>query len=104
MTLCACRWPNVATVAKASFGWRLRLLPYIYTAFHDGHESGCPVMRPLFMAFPGDASVRSNNRQWCAAPSGRRHMTVHCPCRQQMFVGKDHVHGRTALMRDESLP
>ena len=76
MILCACRWPNVATVAKASFGWRLRLLPYIYTAFHDGHESGCPVMRPLFMAFPGDASVRSNNRQWCVVPSGRRHMTM----------------------------
>lgn len=86
INLCARRWPNVATVAKASFGWRLRLLPYIYTAFHDGHESGCPVMRPLFMAFPGDASVRSNNRQWCVAPSGRRHMTLQCPFRQHKDI------------------
>lgn len=86
ITVCACRWPDVATVAKASFGWRLRLLPYIYTAFHDGHESGCPVMRPLFMAFPGDASVRSNNRQWCVAPPGRRHTTLCCSCRLYNFV------------------
>ncbi|KAK9835343.1 hypothetical protein WJX81_003869 [Elliptochloris bilobata] len=58
------RWPAVATVAKASFGWRLRMLPYTYTAFHDASASGCPVARPLFMAFPSDATTRSNNRQW----------------------------------------
>ena len=72
----------MATVAKASFGWRLRLLPYIYTAFYDGHTSGCPVMRPLFMAFPGDASVRSNNQQWCAAMRRRRHCIA---CTERMW-------------------
>ena len=93
----------MATVAKASFGWRLRLLPYIYTAFHDGHESGCPVMRPLFMAFPGDASVRGNNRQWCVALFGWSHMTLHSPCRpHQMCLGS--MVGKESSRPEESRP
>ena len=61
------RWPAVATVAKTSFSWRLRMLPYMYTAFHDAHVAGCPVARPLFLAFPADSSTRANNKQWCVA-------------------------------------
>ena len=59
-----CRWPSVTTVAQKAFTWRLRVLPYHYTAFFDSHTYGCSVMRPLFFPFPGDASTYYNNYQW----------------------------------------
>ena len=45
-------------------GWRLRLLPYLYTAHFTAHARGCPVARPLFAAFPADAGVRNLAGQW----------------------------------------
>lgn len=45
-------------------GWRLRLLPYLYTAHFHAHIRGCPVARPLFTAFPADPAVRNLAGQW----------------------------------------
>mmetsp|Transcript_16244 Transcript_16244/g.31748 ORF Transcript_16244/g.31748 Transcript_16244/m.31748 type:complete len:1001 (-) Transcript_16244:128-3130(-) len=36
---------------------RYRLLPYVYTLFYEASTHGSPVMRPLWMEFPNDASV-----------------------------------------------
>jgi alpha-glucosidase len=33
---------------------RMRLLPYLYTAFEDCHRTGAPVLRPLLFEFPAD--------------------------------------------------
>lgn len=38
---------------------RYRLMPYLYTAFYQAHNSGLPVMQPVFMADPADKSLRS---------------------------------------------
>ena len=52
-----CRWPSVAQIARQQLGWRMRAMPYLYTAFFDASQHGCPVMRPLFYPFPADDNV-----------------------------------------------
>jgi hypothetical protein len=58
------RWPSVQAVAQKVFTWRLRALPYHYSAFYDAHTFGCPVMRPMFLSFPGDANALPLDQQW----------------------------------------
>ncbi len=41
---------------------RYRLMPYIYTAFRRAHTDGQPVMAPVFMADPADASLRAEEQ------------------------------------------
>jgi hypothetical protein len=60
----SCRWPLVTEVARKVLGWRLRLLPYTYSAFYDSHTLGCPVARPLFASFPADAATLRLREQW----------------------------------------
>jgi alpha-glucosidase len=42
-------------INRASIELRYRLLPYIYTVFHEHTETGAPVMRPLWFEYPDDA-------------------------------------------------
>ena len=58
------RWPKVADASRKAFGVRYRALPYLYTAFADSRAHGCPVARPLFMAFPADRELRNLHSQW----------------------------------------
>ncbi len=37
---------------------RYRLMPYLYTLFHEAAETGMPVMRPVFFADAADARLR----------------------------------------------
>ncbi|MCB1321174.1 MAG: hypothetical protein KDK34_13025, partial [Leptospiraceae bacterium] len=39
-------------IARKHIRRRYRLLPYIYTLFHESHATGAPVVRPLFYEFP----------------------------------------------------
>ncbi|MFW5861127.1 MAG: TIM-barrel domain-containing protein [Spirochaetota bacterium] len=40
---------------------RYRLLPYIYTLFHESSKTGLPVMRPVFFANPENTELRDED-------------------------------------------
>jgi alpha-glucosidase len=44
-----------AEINRASIELRYRLLPYIYSLFHEHTRTGAPVMRPLWFEYPDDA-------------------------------------------------
>jgi len=48
---------HVEETARQYLGLRYRLLPYLYTQLKQSCQSGWPLMRPLYVDFPGDARV-----------------------------------------------
>lgn len=54
--------PAVERTARIALLRRYRLLPYLYTCFHEAASSGLPVMRPLFLADPGNPALRAEER------------------------------------------
>lgn len=50
---------EVEKVCRTAIERRYRLLPYIYTLFHEASTVGLPVMRPVFWADTKDLSLRS---------------------------------------------
>lgn len=50
---------GVEDTARRALNRRYRLLPHLYTAFHQAHTGGQPVMRPLFFANPADPQLRA---------------------------------------------
>ncbi len=49
---------KVETVSRVALERRYRLMPYLYTLFHEASVSGLPVMRPVFFADPKDTLLR----------------------------------------------
>ncbi|MEV0235449.1 alpha-xylosidase [Nonomuraea sp. NPDC050786] len=47
---------------------KLRLMPYLYQAGVQAHESGTPVMRPMAMEFPEDRNVTYLDTQYMLGP------------------------------------
>ncbi len=50
--------PEVEAVCRRALERRYRLLPYLYTVFHEASTTGLPVARPLFFADPADPALR----------------------------------------------
>ena len=48
-------------LSRLALARRYRLLPYLYTLFHDAATIGLPVVRPLFFADPADLSLREED-------------------------------------------
>lgn len=46
--------PEVEPIARKYLELRYRLLPYLYSAVRETHETGLPVMRALWLHYPGD--------------------------------------------------
>jgi alpha-glucosidase len=50
--------PQIEANAKKYLEFRYRLMPYLYTAVREAHETGLPIMRALWLHYPDDpASV-----------------------------------------------
>jgi alpha-glucosidase len=46
--------PQVESVYRAALTLRYRLLPYLYSLFHEAAQTGAPILRPLLYHFPDD--------------------------------------------------
>ena len=53
---------EVLDVCRTAINRRYKLLPYIYTLFHEASVNGMPVMRPLFFADVKDLSLRNEQK------------------------------------------
>lgn len=62
----ATRALQASTSAHAA---RARLLPYMYTVFHEAHETGSAVLRGLFYEFPADDSAVNVSYQFMWGPA-----------------------------------
>ena len=51
-------------INRNSIKLRYHLLPYIYTAFWEAAETGIPIMRPLMLEYPDDASAVDQNDEY----------------------------------------
>ncbi|KAF5387031.1 hypothetical protein D9615_002119 [Tricholomella constricta] len=51
------RWASVTQAAKNVIDIRYRLLDYMYTAFHQAHLDGTPVLHPLWFKYPKDTAT-----------------------------------------------
>ena len=51
-------------VLKFFMNWKCRLMPYLYRQAVRAHEEGTPMMRPMFVEFPGDRCCDTLDRQY----------------------------------------
>lgn len=58
--------PEVEPICKKYLELRYRLMPYLYTAVRDTHDTGLPIMRALWLHYPGDrrAAQRGDEYLW----------------------------------------
>lgn len=52
---------GIETSCRAALQRRYRLLPYLYTLFHEASVTGLPVARPVFFANPADPKLREED-------------------------------------------
>jgi alpha-glucosidase (family GH31 glycosyl hydrolase) len=60
------RNPEVEPICKKYLELRYRMLPYIYTAMRETHETGLPMIRALWLHYPEDVAAvgRSDEYLW----------------------------------------
>ena len=49
--------PNIEIILKKYLELRYRLMPYLYTAVRETHDTGLPIMRALWLHYPDDAAA-----------------------------------------------
>ena len=54
--------PQVEARLRKAIERRYKLLPYIYTTFEESSRNGLPVMRPLWLEYPADATTLTNDK------------------------------------------
>jgi len=56
---------------------RYRLMPYIYSTFHESYASGAPIARALWTEFPTDSNVNTIDDEYMFGPSLLVHPVTH---------------------------
>jgi alpha-glucosidase len=56
--------PEHQSIRKRYIETRYRLLPYIYTGMEESARTGTPLLRPMFLEFPGDDSLTTNGEEF----------------------------------------
>jgi alpha-glucosidase len=54
--------PLVEARLRKAIERRYKLLPYLYTTFEESSRNGLPVMRPLWLEYPADATTLTNDK------------------------------------------
>jgi alpha-glucosidase/alpha-D-xyloside xylohydrolase len=49
--------PRIEGICKKYLELRYELMPYTYSVVYEGHETGMPIMRPLWLHYSGDAAA-----------------------------------------------
>ncbi|WP_206831277.1 alpha-xylosidase [Alicyclobacillus fructus] len=49
--------------------WKLRLMPYLWSAAVEAHRSGVPMLRPMMLEFPDDPTCDTLDRQYMLGSS-----------------------------------
>jgi alpha-glucosidase len=57
------------SVCRDMLRLRMRLLPYLYTAFEECHRTGAPILRPLLFEFPDDPVTYTADDEFLVGPS-----------------------------------
>ena len=60
---------KIEDVSRTAINRRYKLMPYIYTLFHDASISGMPVMRPVFFADITDPKLRDEQQAFLLGPN-----------------------------------
>jgi alpha-glucosidase (family GH31 glycosyl hydrolase) len=56
--------PAVEPICKKYLELRYRMMPYLYSAVHECTQSGIPLMRSLWLHYPGDAAAVARGDQY----------------------------------------
>ncbi|WP_110588557.1 alpha-xylosidase [Microbacterium suaedae] len=59
---------SAVSVARRFAQLKASLMPYLFAAGREAHETGIPVMRPMPLAFPEDPTCRHLDRQYLLGP------------------------------------
>lgn len=60
--------PEVESVCRDFIGLRYRLMPYLYTLFHDAHATGEPIQRPTLYDFTDDPGTLTQDYDFMFGP------------------------------------
>jgi alpha-glucosidase/alpha-D-xyloside xylohydrolase len=56
--------PDVEPICRKYLELRYRLMPYLYSAAREGHETGLPIIRALWLHYPDDAAAVARGDQY----------------------------------------
>jgi alpha-glucosidase/alpha-D-xyloside xylohydrolase len=56
--------PEIEVIARKYLEFRYRMLPYLYTAVRETHETGLPIMRALWLHYPDDPAAVARGDQF----------------------------------------
>ncbi len=60
--------PEHESIRRRYIELRYKLLPYIYTSVEETSRTGVPLMRPMFLEFPAEAGLESNDTEFMWGP------------------------------------